>query len=148
MPMFQYGATAPSFNNIFNRSMVVMLTIEMEEILMMYGGLEGLKSLVHVADCTSKCVSMVVSKYPSIKGIYFDQPHFVRHAPSYPMAEHVGGDMFASIPQNCYEALQAKDLIRASGPFGLDLQVWVQEFGSEIRIRADFRSDFELSVDQ
>ncbi|KAK4769696.1 hypothetical protein SAY87_030228 [Trapa incisa] len=118
--MFQYGATAPSFNNIFNTSMVVMLTIEMEEILMMYGGLEGLKSLAHVADCTSKCVSMVVSKYPSIKGIYFYQPHF------------------------------AKDLIRASGPFGLDLWVRVQNMDPNFRFgfkNLDLKFGFVLILD-
>ncbi|KAI6672510.1 hypothetical protein NL676_000416 [Syzygium grande] len=41
---------------------------------------------------------MIVSKYPSIKGINFDLPHDVTNAPSYPGVEHVRGDMFVSVP--------------------------------------------------
>ncbi|XP_070677064.1 caffeic acid 3-O-methyltransferase-like [Malus domestica] len=42
---------------------------------------------------------MIVSKYPSIKGINFDLPHVIEDAPQYPGVEHVGGDMFVSVPK-------------------------------------------------
>ncbi|KAF7820061.1 isoliquiritigenin 2'-O-methyltransferase-like [Senna tora] len=42
---------------------------------------------------------MITSKYPSIKGINFDLPQVVHHAPSYPGVKHVGGDMFTSVPE-------------------------------------------------
>ncbi|KAK4766094.1 hypothetical protein SAY87_007736 [Trapa incisa] len=136
MPIFQYGATVPSFNDIFNRTMVALSTVEMEEILKVYRGFQGLNSLVDVAGGTGKCLSMIISKYPSIKGINFDLPHVVRQAPSYPGVEHVEGDMFVGIPQgeaimikeilhdwndecciqllkNCYEALPAKGKVIA-----------------------------------
>ncbi|KAK4766092.1 hypothetical protein SAY87_007734 [Trapa incisa] len=137
LPLFQYGSVLPSFNYIFNRAMVAMSTVEMEEILKVYRGFQGLKSLVDVAGGTGKCLSMVVSKHPSIKGINFDLPHVVGEAPSYPgSVEHVGGDMFVGVPQgeaimiketlhdwddecciqllkNCYEALPAKGKVIA-----------------------------------
>ncbi|KAK4835147.1 hypothetical protein QYF36_005955 [Acer negundo] len=63
-----------------------------------------------------------------LEGINFDLPHVIEDAPSYPDVEHVGGDMFVSVPKgdaifmkwichdwsdehclkflkNCYEAL-------------------------------------------
>ncbi|KAH1075307.1 hypothetical protein J1N35_027635 [Gossypium stocksii] len=87
---------------------------------------------------------MIVSKYPTIKGINFDLLHVIENAPTYPCiymilsmlhkyffkklkqidfhverlvvgVEHVGGDMFASVPKGdaifmkflnkCYEAV-------------------------------------------
>nr|KJB52490.1 hypothetical protein B456_008G264700 [Gossypium raimondii] len=42
---------------------------------------------------------MIVSKYPTIKGINFDLPHVIENAPTCPGVEHVGGDMFASVPK-------------------------------------------------
>ncbi|PPD84376.1 hypothetical protein GOBAR_DD18691 [Gossypium barbadense] len=57
-------------------------------------------------------LSMIVSKYPTIKGINFDLPHVIENAPTCPGVEHVGGDMFASVPKGdaifmkkCYEAV-------------------------------------------
>ncbi|PPR98579.1 hypothetical protein GOBAR_AA22088 [Gossypium barbadense] len=52
---------------------------------------------------------MIVSKYPTIKGINFDLPHVIENAPTYPGVEHVGGYMFSSVPKRdsifmkCYE---------------------------------------------
>ncbi|KAM4105989.1 hypothetical protein ACJW30_04G029600 [Castanea mollissima] len=42
---------------------------------------------------------MIISKYPSVKGINFDLPQVIQHAPSYPGIEHVGGDMYVSVPK-------------------------------------------------
>ncbi|TYH41042.1 hypothetical protein ES332_D12G289000v1 [Gossypium tomentosum] len=48
---------------------------------------------------TGATLSMIVSKYPTIKGINFDLPHVIENAPTCPGVEHVGGDMFASVPK-------------------------------------------------
>ncbi|PPD66655.1 hypothetical protein GOBAR_DD36468 [Gossypium barbadense] len=76
-------------------------------------------------------LNMIISKYPSIKGINYELPHVVQEAPSFPGIEHVGGDMFSTVPKadtimmkevlhnwddehclkllkNCYEALEEK----------------------------------------
>ncbi|KAK3230252.1 hypothetical protein Dsin_002133 [Dipteronia sinensis] len=128
MTAFDYHGTDPRFNKVFNNGMSSHSTITMKKILETYKGFEGLKSIVDVGGGTGATVNEIVSIYPSIKGINFDLPHVIEDAPSYPGVEHVGGDMFVSVPKgdaifmkwichdwsdehclkflkNCYEAL-------------------------------------------
>ncbi|KAK4436175.1 Caffeic acid 3-O-methyltransferase [Sesamum alatum] len=128
MSAFEYLATDPRFNKIFNQAVSEQSTIFMKQILEKYKGFEGVKSLVDVGGGIGASLKMILSKYPSIKAINFDLPHVIQDAPSYPGVEHVGGDMFASVPKadaifmkwichdwsdahcrkllkNCYEAL-------------------------------------------
>ncbi|KAJ7965232.1 Caffeic acid O-methyltransferase [Quillaja saponaria] len=128
MTAFEYHGTDPRFNKVFNKGMSDHSTITMKKILETYKGFEGLTSVVDVGGGTGAVLNMIVSIYPSIKGINFDLPHVIEDAPSYPGVEHVGGDMFVSVPKgdaifmkwichdwsdehclkflkNCYEAL-------------------------------------------
>nr|QTZ19677.1 caffeic acid 3-O-methyltransferase [Bixa orellana] len=128
MTAFEYHGTDPRFNKVFNKGMSDHSTITMKKILEIYNGFEGLKSLVDVGGGTGATLNMIISNYPEIKGINFDLPHVIEDAPSYPGVEHVGGDMFVSVPKgdaifmkwichdwsdehclkflkNCYEAL-------------------------------------------
>ncbi|KAH7543712.1 hypothetical protein JRO89_XS15G0004000 [Xanthoceras sorbifolium] len=128
MTAFDYHGTDPRFNKVFNNGMSSHSTITMKKILETYKGFETLKSIVDVGGGTGATANMIVSTYPSIKGINFDLPHVIEDAPSYPGVEHVGGDMFVSVPKadaifmkwichdwsdehclkflkNCYEAL-------------------------------------------
>ncbi|KAK4431250.1 Caffeic acid 3-O-methyltransferase 1 [Sesamum alatum] len=128
MTAFDYHGTDPRFNKVFNQGMSNHSTIIMKKILEIYDGFEGLKTVVDVGGGTGATLNMIVSKHPSIKGINFDLPHVIEDAPSYPGVEHVGGDMFVSVPKgdaifmkwichdwsdehclkflkNCYEAL-------------------------------------------
>ncbi|CAN4085619.1 unnamed protein product [Withania somnifera] len=130
MTAFEYHGTDPRFNKVFNRGMSDHSTMSMKKILEAYKGFEGLDSIVDVGGGVGATVNMIVSKYPSIKGINFDLPHVIEDAPTYPGVEHVGGDMFVSVPKadaifmkwichdwsdahclkflkNCYEALPA-----------------------------------------
>ncbi|PIA40021.1 hypothetical protein AQUCO_02500025v1 [Aquilegia coerulea] len=130
-----YGINAFEFlgkdlrlNKIFNKAMSNHSTITMKKILELYNGFEGLNCLVDVGGGIGSTSNMIVSKHPSIKAINFDLPHVIANAPEYPGVEHVGGDMFVSIPKgdavfmkwilhdwsdelctkalkNCYEAL-------------------------------------------
>lgn len=84
MSIFEYMDVNPAFNTIFNKGMVALSTIIMKKVLEVYHGFEGLGSLVDVAGGTGKSLNMVISKYPSIKGINFDLPHVTREAPPYP----------------------------------------------------------------
>ena len=84
MSLFQYMDKDPAFNILFNKSMANLSTIALSKILEVYQGFVGLTSLVDVGGGTGKCLSMVISKYPSIKGINFDLPHVIKGAPSYP----------------------------------------------------------------
>ncbi|KAL6123001.1 hypothetical protein ACLB2K_075524 [Fragaria x ananassa] len=99
MTAFDYHGTDPRFNKVFNKGMADHSTITMKKILETYKGFEGLKSIVDVGGGTGAVVNMIVSKYPSIKGINFDLPHVIEDAPQYPGVQHVGGDMFVSVPK-------------------------------------------------
>ncbi|KAK6938395.1 Plant methyltransferase dimerization [Dillenia turbinata] len=68
MHAFEYLGTDPRFNRLFNQAMSNHTTLILKKILNIYTGFEGLK------------------------------PHILADAPSYPGVEHVGGDMFESVP--------------------------------------------------
>ncbi|OMO70079.1 O-methyltransferase, family 2 [Corchorus olitorius] len=70
----------------------------MKKILETYKGFEKLNRVVDVGGGLGITLNMITSKYPSIKGINFDLPYVIRHAPAYPGVEHVGGNMFESVP--------------------------------------------------
>ncbi|KAF3644274.1 Caffeic acid 3-O-methyltransferase [Capsicum annuum] len=112
MTAFEYHGTDPRFNKVFNRAMSDITTMSTKKILEDYKGFEGLDSLVDVGGGTGATMNMIVSKYPSIKGINVDLPHVIKDAPAYPFVlhtnhfpkfysgvEHVGGDMFVSVPK-------------------------------------------------
>ncbi|XP_051138390.1 caffeic acid 3-O-methyltransferase 2 [Andrographis paniculata] len=99
MTAFEYHGTDPRFNKVFNEGMSNHSTILMKKILESYSGFDGLRTIVDVGGGTGATLNMIVAKHPSIKGINFDLPHVVQDAPSYPGVEHVGGDMFVSVPQ-------------------------------------------------
>ncbi|CAN6861224.1 flavone 3'-O-methyltransferase 1-like [Brassica napus] len=128
MSAFEYHGTDLRFNKVFNNGMSNHSTITMKKILETYNGFEGLVTLVDVGGGIGATLKMIVSKYPNLKGINFDLPHVIEDAPSHPGVEHVGGDMFVSVPKgdaifmkwichdwsdehclkflkNCYEAL-------------------------------------------
>ncbi|CAN0922788.1 Caffeic acid 3-O-methyltransferase [Linum grandiflorum] len=98
MTAFEYHGTDPRFNKVFNKGMSDHSTITMKKILETYTGFDSLKSLVDVGGGTGAVLSMILSKHPSIKGINFDLPHVIEDAPALPGVQHVGGDMFASVP--------------------------------------------------
>ncbi|KAK3042829.1 hypothetical protein RJ639_001102 [Escallonia herrerae] len=99
MTAFDYHGTDPRFNKVFNLGMSNHSTMTMKKILETYDGFQGLTSVVDVGGGTGATLNMIVSKYPTIKGINFDLPHVIEDAPTYPGVEHVGGDMFVSVPK-------------------------------------------------
>ncbi|CAH9070880.1 unnamed protein product [Cuscuta epithymum] len=99
MSAFEYHGTNPRFNMIFNDAMYDASTIIMKKILECYKGFEGLKSLVDVGGGTGATLNLILSKYPNIKGINFDLPHVIHDALPSSGIEHIGGDMFVSVPK-------------------------------------------------
>ncbi|XP_020413164.1 caffeic acid 3-O-methyltransferase isoform X2 [Prunus persica] len=97
---FEYPGLDPRFNQAFNTAMFNHTTIVIKKLLHIYKGLEdkNLTQLVDVGGGLGMTLNLITSRYQHIKGINFDLPHVVNHAPSYPGVEHVGGDMFASVP--------------------------------------------------
>ncbi|XP_061346298.1 isoliquiritigenin 2'-O-methyltransferase-like [Gastrolobium bilobum] len=96
---YEYMEKDPKMNHIFNKSMADVCATEMKRMLEIYNGFEGISTLVDVGGGTGQNLKMIISKYPLIKGINFDLPQVIENAPLLPGIEHVGGDMFARVPQ-------------------------------------------------
>ncbi|KAI9116736.1 hypothetical protein K1719_012394 [Acacia pycnantha] len=107
MHMYQYAKTDPSWNNTFNKAMTNFSEVTISRILEVYEGFEGISTLVDVGGGPGQNLKMIVSKYPSIKGVNFDLPQVIQNAPSFPGIEHVGGDMFESVPKGDAMLLKA-----------------------------------------
>ncbi|KAJ4978068.1 hypothetical protein NE237_008848 [Protea cynaroides] len=90
MGAYEYQGADPRFEKVFNTGRNIVDT---------YKGFEGLTSLVDVGGGVGSTLQMIVSKYPSLRGINFDLPHVIAEAPSYPRVENVVGDMFVSVPK-------------------------------------------------
>ncbi|XP_065848120.1 caffeic acid 3-O-methyltransferase-like [Euphorbia lathyris] len=99
MTNFEYLGTDQRFNKVFNQAMSNHTALIAKKILHVYKGFDGLKVLVDVGGGNGVTLNLITSKYPQIKGINFDLPHVLADAPSFPGVEHVGGDMFISVPK-------------------------------------------------
>ncbi|XP_057426714.1 isoliquiritigenin 2'-O-methyltransferase-like [Lotus japonicus] len=95
---YQYMEKDQKMNQIFNKAMVDICATEMKRMLAIYTGFEGISTLVDVGGGHGQNLKMITSKYPLIKGINFDLPQVIENAQLIPGIEHVGGDMFATVP--------------------------------------------------
>nr|XP_027064497.1 caffeic acid 3-O-methyltransferase-like [Coffea arabica] len=95
---FEFLGSDPRFNEVFNKTMIHHTAIVINRMLERYKGFEHLKTLVDVGGGLGMNLNIITTKYPSLKGNNFDLPHVIQHAPAYPGVEHVGGDMFESVP--------------------------------------------------
>ena len=57
--------------------------IIMKKLLEIYKGFEGVSTLVDVGGDTGATLNMILSAYPTIKGINFDLPRVIEVAPNY-----------------------------------------------------------------
>lgn len=98
MHAFEYPRVDPRFNDVFNKAMLSSTTINMKRILEFYEGFEHVTKVVDVGGGLGHNLKLITAKYSHIQGINFDLPHVIQNAPNYPGVEHVGGDMFESVP--------------------------------------------------
>ncbi|XP_044462569.1 caffeic acid 3-O-methyltransferase-like [Mangifera indica] len=98
MPIYEFLSKNPRNDESFNKAMASLSKITTSKVLDTYKGFEDLASLVDVGGGIGATLSMIISKYPTIKGINFDAPYVVEKAPACPGITHVGGDMFSNIP--------------------------------------------------
>ncbi|RYQ86854.1 hypothetical protein Ahy_B10g106466 [Arachis hypogaea] len=125
---FEYMETDTELGNLFGQAMSQAGPLELKQVLNAYKGFEGISTLVDVGGGYGQILKQILLQYPSIKAINFDLPHVVKNAPPHPGIEHIGGDMFKTVPKadaillkhvchnwkdeecvkvlrNCYEAL-------------------------------------------
>ncbi|XP_057736896.1 isoliquiritigenin 2'-O-methyltransferase-like [Arachis stenosperma] len=125
---FEYMETDTELGNLFGQAMSQAGSLGMKQVLNAYKGFEGVSTLVDVGGGYGQTLKQIIFQYPSIKAINFDLPHVVKNAPPHPGIEHIGGDMFKTVPKadaillkhvchnwgdeecvkflrNCYEAL-------------------------------------------
>jgi caffeic acid 3-O-methyltransferase len=74
----------PRFSQVFNTAMFNHTTILVKKLLESYDGFKNLNQIVDVGGGIGVALSLIISKYPKIKGINFDMPHVIKHAPPYP----------------------------------------------------------------
>ncbi|XP_010671065.2 caffeic acid 3-O-methyltransferase [Beta vulgaris subsp. vulgaris] len=99
MSMYEYMGKNAECCNSFHKAMSDHSTLVMSKLLRTYNGFKGLSSLIDVGGGNGASLNTILTQYPTIKGINFDQPHVIADAPSYTGVEHVGGDMFVNIPK-------------------------------------------------
>ncbi|KAK9997706.1 hypothetical protein SO802_022392 [Lithocarpus litseifolius] len=104
MHAFEYPDLDLRFNKVLNTAMFNHTTIVMKKILESYKGFEQLTQLVDIGGGLGVTLNLIISRYSNIKGINFDLPHVIQHAPAHPevlicviCVEHIGGDTFESV---------------------------------------------------
>ncbi|KAL2347210.1 hypothetical protein Fmac_001210 [Flemingia macrophylla] len=98
LPIYQYMETNADLNHMFKIAMAQSSPIAMKRVIQSYKGFEGVSTLVDVGGGVGETLKLILSAYPSIKGINFDLPQMIQHALPHPGIEHIGGDMFKSVP--------------------------------------------------
>ncbi|KAK7349010.1 hypothetical protein VNO80_23832 [Phaseolus coccineus] len=98
MPSYQYMEKDTELNEMFFKAMAHAGPIEVKKVLKVYKGFEGFSTLVDVGGGVGQTLKLILSAYPSIKGVNFDLPQTIQDAPPHPGIEHVAGDMFESVP--------------------------------------------------
>ncbi|KAB2601500.1 (S)-scoulerine 9-O-methyltransferase-like [Pyrus ussuriensis x Pyrus communis] len=94
----EYMSTKAELSQLFNKSMAESSNLNFDEVLKVYKGFEEVKELMDVGGGIGKTIWKVVSKHPHIHGINFDLPNVVAQAPPYQGVNHIGGNMFETIP--------------------------------------------------
>ncbi|GAB4839065.1 hypothetical protein Ancab_039877 [Ancistrocladus abbreviatus] len=95
---FEYIGSDPTFNKLFNTSMSNLSTLVMKKIMQSYKNFDDINQLVDVGGGVGATLKTITSQYPHIKGINYDLPHVIQQAIPAPGVEHIGGDMFHSVP--------------------------------------------------
>nr|AWH62809.1 O-methyltransferase [Camptotheca acuminata] len=99
--IWSYAAANPAHSKLINDAMACHARVAVKAIIEGCPEvLDGVSSLVDVGGGDGTTLRMLVKACPWIKGINLDLPHVVSAAESDPCVgiEHVGGDMFDTIP--------------------------------------------------
>lgn len=95
-----YAAGNPAHSKLINDAMACNASMVVPAIVDGCTGVfEGLATVVDVGGGNGTTLQTLVKAIPWINGINFDLPHVIDAAPKHDGVEHVGGDMFLSIPK-------------------------------------------------
>eukprot|EP01018_Ginkgo_biloba_P029748 Gb_40575 [translate_table: standard] len=99
-PLFSFAKDNPEFGKLFRDGIATLSAPRMKPIILAYGeGFKRLKSLVDVGGGDGDAVATIQQSFPHIKCYNYDLPEVIQDAPAYPGVEHIGGDMFVSVPR-------------------------------------------------
>nr|BDC79574.1 hypothetical plant O-methyltransferase [Anthriscus sylvestris] len=104
--VFEYLEKDKHLASLLSEAMDKSIASSMDILLKMYKGFEGVTQVVDVGGAHGATLSCIVSLNPHVKGINFDLPHVVKDAPKLSGIDHVGGDMFVSVPKGEVVVLQ------------------------------------------
>ncbi|KAL6583844.1 hypothetical protein OROMI_003133 [Orobanche minor] len=98
---WRYAAENPHHSNLFNDAMACDAKVVVRAIVEGCGEVfEGISSLVDVGGGNGTTMDIITKACPWIRGINFDLPHVIDMVPKCDNGvEHVGGDMFTSVPK-------------------------------------------------
>eukprot|EP01018_Ginkgo_biloba_P013964 Gb_33953 [translate_table: standard] len=96
--VWSYAQSHADTNDIFNASMASLTKAVMSDVLAAYDGFKDVNTLVDVAGGVGQALIEIVSAYPHIHAINFDQPHVIANAPAVEGIQHVSGNIFEGIP--------------------------------------------------
>ena len=84
LDVFEYGQHDPHFGSIFNTAMANGSTIPIRDLLDSYPTcFDDINILVDVGGGHGSSLHLIISRFPHIRGINFDQPHVISLAPNY-----------------------------------------------------------------
>ena len=94
LDVFEYGQHDPHFGSIFNTAMANGSTIPIRDLLDSYPTcFDDINILVDVGGGHGSSLHLIISRFPHIRGINFDQPLVISLAPNYS-----GTQLMASTP--------------------------------------------------
>lgn len=101
MDLWSYAAANPSHSKLVNEAMACFARVVILPAVLQRCGeiFDGVGCLVDVGGGNGTCLSILVKACPWIKGINFDLPHVVSVSREYYGVQHVGGNMFDTIPK-------------------------------------------------
>ncbi|KAJ4965332.1 hypothetical protein NE237_017181 [Protea cynaroides] len=97
---WEYTARHPSYSKLFDDGMACHARVAVAAIKEGCDKLfEGISTVVDVGGGNGTTVGLLVKAFPWLRAINFDLPHVVSTAPPCDRVEHIGGDMFKSVPK-------------------------------------------------
>lgn len=101
MNEFEYMHSHPEHLSVFQAAMTDHANQLLPLLLAKYQGFKTVRKLMDVGGGEGTILARILARYPHVQGVNFDLPEVVATAPRHRGVEHMGGNMFYSIPSGC-----------------------------------------------